>query len=398
MKLGKKDFGKLSVLTDEQRQRFHEYLPGKVYTTERNISILVAISQACMMLTFLVNGQVRWGNTRATKYFLLYTFLLVGTCLALFLYRYTFTNKKYHGFLWLRRCYASVLCLWVLGITYMEQMNGKNLSVYCYLMPTTAALLLLSPLESTIIFGGSWLGLMAMLLAVGNEYGNMFGVMVNSVFVTVLTLFISYRYYRSMAVEFCDMETISKQYQEIERSNALLQQVAHIDQLTGLYNRHYLLEKIYPMFEVSQQHHQYGMFLMLDIDYFKQYNDTYGHIQGDACLRIMADVLRAISKEEQADAIRYGGEEFLIIKLSQDPYDGMLFAKRLLTAIHDAAIARSDVEFDRVTVSVGLWDGELTSVSHIEAAIKYADDGLYQAKSSGRNRIIYNRGEEVQRS
>lgn len=389
MKQGNKNLRKLKVLTEEQKKRFAAYLPDKVYTTERNISILVAISQVCMILMFMANKQIAWENTRAMKYFVLYLFLLITTCLALLLYRYTYTNKKYKGFLWLRRCYASMLCLWVLGITYMEQMNGKNLSVYCYLMPTTAALLLLTPIESTLIFGGSWLGLFAMLLMIGDPYGNMFGVMVNGVFVTVLTLFISYRYYRSTAVEFCDMETISQQYKEIERSNTLLQQMVHVDQLTGLLNRHYLLEKTYPKFEESQKQQEFGMFLMLDIDYFKQYNDTYGHIQGDECLRVMADVIRTLSKRYDAEAIRYGGEEFLIIKLSHEAFDAKQFANQLLKQLYDSNMERSDVEFDRVSVSIGLWSGELQRVPHIEVAIKHADDALYQAKAAGRNQIVY---------
>lgn len=377
----------ITVLNPEQRQRFHEYLPGKVYKTERNISVLVALSQLCMIFMFLSNKHVTFETARARGYLALYVFLLITTGVALILYRYTYHGKKYTFFIWLRRIYSSMLCFWVLGITFLEQMGGHGISVYCYLLPTTAALLLLTPLESTVIFGGTGTALIVMLINLGRG-GNIFGNVVNSTFVTILTLFISYRYYRSMAVEFCDRETIASQYEEIEKSNALFRKMAHYDQLTGLYNRHYLLEKIYPMFEKYQQSGYLGMFLMLDIDFFKQYNDNYGHIQGDVCLKQISEILKQFSKDNGAYAVRYGGEEFLIVKMNQGIFDGVKIAQKLLDEVWKANLVRTDVDFGRVTVSMGIWSGRLHDVEHIENAIKCADEALYEAKSTGRNKLV----------
>lgn len=341
-----------------------------------------------MMILFLMNPNASFSNPRTASYFSLYVFLFTMTAVAIGLYSYLVKNKKYTAFLWLRRCYALVLCIWVIGITYLEQISGKGLGVYCYLLPTTAALLLINPIESLAIFGGTWVMLAVLLVQIGNETDKPFGDMVNSIFVMVLALFISYRYYRQMATEFCDRETIANQYEEIQHANNMLQQMVHMDQLTGLYNRHYLLEKFYPKFKEYQLNAYTGMFLMMDIDYFKQYNDMYGHVQGDACLRRISRVVKELCSEEVAAAIRYGVEEFLVIKIVKQPFDAMALANRLWQEIEKENIPRDDVKQKRVTVSMGVWHDTLQHTEHIEAAIKSADEALYQAKSMGRNRII----------
>ena len=375
-------------LTPEQKKRFQEYIPLKVYATEKNIAIIVALIQLVMIIIFINSRHLSLEFTRTMGYFSLYVFLFVVTCFAIVLYPYTVNRKKYNQFFWLRRIYTAFLCLWVLGITCMELIGGKSLSVYCYLLPTTAAFLLLTPLESAVIFGCTWLTLVFVSIKFATSSGNMFGYIINGILVTLLSFFISYRYYRSTAIEFCDRDIISRQYDEIQRKNDLLVELVNIDQLTGLNNRHYLLNNIYPLFASARTKGYYGMCLMLDIDYFKQFNDLYGHVQGDVCLQRIAGIIRTNSLKDEASSIRYGGEEFLIIKISEQTFDAEKFAQNLLTSIKKEHIERDDVKEKSVTVSAGLWYGNLKHMEHIEEAIKYADDALYEAKKTGRNRII----------
>lgn len=375
-------------LTPEQKKRFQEYIPLKVYATEKNIAIIVALIQLVMIIIFINSRHLSLEFTRTMGYFSLYVFLFVVTCFAIGLYPYTVNRKKYNQFFWLRRIYTAFLCLWVLGITCMELIGGKSLSVYCYLLPTTAAFLLLTPLESAVIFGCTWLTLVFVSIKFATSSGNMFGYIINGILVTLLSFFISYRYYRSTAIEFCDRDIISRQYDEIQRKNDLLVELVNIDQLTGLNNRHYLLNNIYPLFASARTKGYYGMCLMLDIDYFKQFNDLYGHVQGDVCLQRIAGIIRTNSLKDEASSIRYGGEEFLIIKISEQTFDAEKFAQNLLSSIKKEHIERDDVKEKSVTVSAGLWYGNLKHMEHIEEAIKYADDALYEAKKTGRNRII----------
>ncbi|MEG0275760.1 MAG: GGDEF domain-containing protein [Coprobacillus sp.] len=378
---------RIVILNSKQKEGFYNYIPNKVYKTERNIAIIVALTQLFMMSIFIINKRVSFEMTRSMQYFCLYLFLFVFTMIAIIAYTYTHKHKNDTVFLWVRRIYAVVLCLWVLGITFLEQMNGNGISVYYYLIPTMAAVLLLTPIESVVFFGLTWVALIILLMN-NTTTRSVFGDIINGTFVTILTLYISYRYYHSMAIEFCDRETIASQYKEIEVSNTLLKKMVHIDQLTNFYNRHYLFEKIYPLFDECKKKKYDCMFLMIDIDYFKQYNDYYGHIQGDECLKRLALEIRHVCHEFDADPIRYGGEEFLVVKMSDEVIDTHYFANKLLKTIQDMDIHRDDVEFDRVTVSIGTWSGKISELKDIDEGIKEADNALYEAKSLGRNCLV----------
>lgn len=378
-------------LTPEQKEQFKQYIPTKVYYTERNISIVVALIQLSMIIVFLVNKRLSVHNPRYIAFFSLYVFLLVVTCISLVSYRYTVRKRKYRVFFLLRRTYAIMLCIWVMGITYLELEGGKGLSSYYYLIPTTAAMLLLNPFESIAIFGGAWVVLSCIILNSGAASETAFGNLTNSIFVTVLSLFISYRYYKSTVTEFCDRELIHKQYEEIEDKNNLLLGLVQEDQLTCLYNRHYLTNQLYPLFEECKKEEYHGMFLMVDIDFFKQYNDLYGHLQGDECLKIIASTLSAVCQSYGASAIRYGGEEFLVTKICQSAFDPKTIAQKVFEAIKEKHLARSDVELQYVTVSIGGWYGSLNRIETIEHAIQYADEALYEAKSNGRNCSVFSK-------
>lgn len=380
----------ISLLNGEQRLRFLQYLPDKVYKTEKNISIIVALSQIVMIILFLLNDRISLSNPHYAGYFGLYFYLLIATIASSILHTYLYNRKKFDAFMWLRRIYSFLICFWVIGVSYLELSVGKGIGVYCYLAPTMAAVLMMTPLESVATFGFTWATLVYFIITESGQYID-FGNIVNSTFVTILTFFISYRYYRSLAMEFRDKEIISTQYDEIHKSNELLEEMVHMDQLTGLYNRHYLVEKEYPLFEEYRQKGYFGSFLMMDIDMFKQYNDLYGHIQGDRCLMEISEAIRKFCKKEGASAIRYGGEEFLLIKMSSKYFDGQAFAEGLINIIKEANLGRDDVIQKRVTVSVGIWSGALNRLNHIEAAIKLSDDALYESKSNGRDCITFSK-------
>lgn len=234
-----------------------------------------------------------------------------------------------------------------------------------------------------------------MLLVVsGVNQENLFGNIINGTFVTFLSVFISIRYNRSVEAEFRDREIISMQYKKIQKANDKLHEMAFTDQLTGLHNRRYLMEKILDHFEEYQNKDCYLEMIMVDIDYFKQYNDTYGHLEGDVCLKKIADILEEYEQIEGTAAIRYGGEEFLLVRISKQPGEESQMEEALMKHIDSANIPREDTPWKKVTVSIGIWKGNTRELEKGENAIRYADKALYCAKSSGRNCIYrYNQEE-----
>lgn len=128
----------------------------------------------------------------------------------------------------------------------------------------------------------------------------------------------------------------------------------------------------------------YGVSLMVDIDHFKQVNDTHGHLTGDAVIKMVAGILK---KEVREDDIvcRFGGEEFVVFLHSADAEQGWEVAERMRQTVADSMLALGGVDV-RVTISIG---GSLKqSADDIETAISAADGALYRAKALGRNRTV----------
>jgi diguanylate cyclase (GGDEF)-like protein len=167
--------------------------------------------------------------------------------------------------------------------------------------------------------------------------------------------------------------------------NKELEEIAITDSLTQAFNRQYFMDRLKQ--EVKRAH-RYGVpvsLLLMDIDHFKQINDTHGHQAGDAVLVGMSCAIKDQLRETDLFA-RYGGEEFCIIATAMDEGEAVLLADRLRTII-----ARTDVEYRgthiKITVSIGVSAWEPSVKDDFEALIRRADAALYRAKEQGRNRV-----------
>ena len=173
---------------------------------------------------------------------------------------------------------------------------------------------------------------------------------------------------------------------ELMRQAQQLSILSQQDALTGLANRRYLDEVLENEWKRSIRHEVPITIMMVDIDCFKLYNDTLGHIQGDQCLRRIAILLGSISSRSGDLAARYGGEEFLLLFSMTDKEQALIQVQRLMELVRNIAIAhpRSTVS-KYVTISVGV----ATMIPHLNDSlsefISKADHALYVAKSNGRN-------------
>jgi diguanylate cyclase (GGDEF)-like protein len=175
---------------------------------------------------------------------------------------------------------------------------------------------------------------------------------------------------------------VKKLQDELQRRNADLDRLSRTDALTGLYNRRHLDAELSRLHRDSLRHQDPLCVLLLDLDHFKQINDTHGHAAGDDVLRSFTDRLRS---ELRAGDIagRWGGEEFLVILPRTDLDGGRAIADRIrsVTAAKPVFAGRQSIS---VTVSGGCALGPGAS---IEAVVQVADACLYEAKAGGRNRI-----------
>jgi diguanylate cyclase (GGDEF)-like protein len=173
---------------------------------------------------------------------------------------------------------------------------------------------------------------------------------------------------------------------ELETVNRFLEDVSNTDQLTRLYNRRYLVNRYHEEYRRAERHQTPLSVVMLDIDHFKHLNDTYGHIAGDECLKLVAEALNSCISRAGDTLARYGGEEFIVLLSSTDTEGARVVAERLRESVENIRF-RIEGEAVPVTISVGVAETIPKDFRNAERAIQMADEALYEAKDQGRNRV-----------
>lgn len=174
---------------------------------------------------------------------------------------------------------------------------------------------------------------------------------------------------------------------QLEGKNAELAILTHTDALTGVGNRRLFDRALREEWSRSRRAEQVLVLIMIDVDFFKKYNDHYGHQAGDDCLRAVAGALRAWARRPSDRFCRYGGEEFALILSERDPAAGLRMAESMRSAIEALDIPHSGSPYGRVTVSVGLAILPGASPAGPGALLRAADKALYRAKAQGRNGV-----------
>ncbi|MAD18594.1 MAG: diguanylate cyclase response regulator [Alteromonadaceae bacterium] len=166
-----------------------------------------------------------------------------------------------------------------------------------------------------------------------------------------------------------------------------LRRMAYQDGLTQVSNRRYFDEYLLRQQKLSQRSGSFFALLMFDIDFFKSYNDHYGHLAGDDCLRLVAKVLKQ-SVERPGDFVaRFGGEEFAVVLPETDIAGAILVATKLLANVRELGIKHKGSPFGVVTGSIGIAASD-GSKKTLQELIDTADRRLYAAKTSGRDQFI----------
>ncbi len=182
------------------------------------------------------------------------------------------------------------------------------------------------------------------------------------------------------------METMKKQNEELERVNQFLREQASRDGLTGLYNHRYFQEAFQNEIIRSDRHDHPCSLIFMDVDCFKQYNDTHGHMAGDRLLHTLGRILTERLRSS-AMVARYGGEEFVML-LPETPKEGALtVAERLRRRIEDHPFpGRETQPGGKVTISLGVVTFPEDGTNR-GTLMQRADQALYGAKQDGRNRV-----------
>lgn len=183
-----------------------------------------------------------------------------------------------------------------------------------------------------------------------------------------------------------NLELVENARARAEEEKKILKQRSQIDSLTGMANRFLLNECSGEMFDEAKENGQSLTVEILDIDYFKELNDNYGHQEGDRCLIRVAQAIQKIADQKHGFAARYGGDEFVVIYEGMTRQQSMEAAKELKQAIMDLKLEhRHSKALPIVTVSQGLCCGVPRDEDHIGDFLHTADDMLYRVKNFSRN-------------
>lgn len=166
-----------------------------------------------------------------------------------------------------------------------------------------------------------------------------------------------------------------------------LEIIALTDSLTHLANRRRFDEALKKEWSRANRNNSSIAIVLLDIDWFKQYNDSYGHLNGDICLKKVADIIRSCINRPGDLAARYGGEEFVILLPETALVGAMAVAEKVRCRIENAFIAHSGSPIGHITVSAGVTVTDSPNKDGYWAALQESDELLYSAKTKGRNNV-----------
>ncbi|ABM04412.1 diguanylate cyclase [Psychromonas ingrahamii 37] len=179
---------------------------------------------------------------------------------------------------------------------------------------------------------------------------------------------------------------IKERTQKIEHSKMLLQDVAFKDNLTSIFNRHYLFEISPMLLTVSEETQTPLSLLLIDVDHFKKINDTYGHLTGDNILKFIVKNIQAILRADDI-FVRFGGEEFIILLPKANLEESVMVAEKLRLSVEQNNYHKNGMDIS-ITVSIGASQYQHTET--LEKLISRADLALYSAKEKGRNQVKKN--------
>ena len=195
--------------------------------------------------------------------------------------------------------------------------------------------------------------------------------------------------FEPLAVAFDDMaRKLAAREEELQIANQHLEELASLDGLTGLANRRGFDRELERVWRRADERRRPLALMMIDIDHFKLFNDRYGHVRGDACLRAVGETLSLVTLEDAVIVARYGGEEFALLLPGINIERATALAEEARRAIEDLLIAHAETAGGIVTISIGVESLVPEPDQSAADLVEAADGALYAAKRRGRNTVV----------
>lgn len=373
-------------MTTERESGYASTCAERILRYDKFFLFLIIGIQLYNILYVLLYTKGTLHSVSSRVYTVLYTILLFVSLGLLFLIIYFKKRPMINAgkVIAFQLIYGTFILLWGACITVYDHRVSENFSVYFIISLSVAILVYYKPLQSILVYAALEVFLI-LLIPLFKDQTDRYGEILNLTIMTLTCIFISL--YRNSY----DRKHYLYQQTIIEK-NAQLQYIANNDTLTGLKNRRFLEEEMDSLYKRCFEGKTPITFMMLDIDSFKNYNDSFGHAQGDECLRRVSWRLQSELDEEREYLIRYGGEEFLYVGVGIDEATAKNKGLHFNKIVRDLVIGPSDREPMGITVSIGtytvLWN-ESAKYREWRDCVNEADKALYRAKNSGKDRCVF---------
>lgn len=303
-----------------------------------------------------------------------------------------YDNKKIHPVFIV---FTSFIIMWCAGITLLDQLSYGQPTVYLIAVVCVGFICLYRPLELLFICATIHVFFLLLLPHFLHSATRIFGTGVNTTIGVLLACILQAVMYKGKVDEYNNFQMMEQKNRELvaltrrlREVNNELQHLAQTDGLTGIYNRKMFNTSLDILWDKCRVEEVPLSLFMLDIDFFKAYNDGYGHQMGDDCLIRIASLLSKAAIRIKGLLARYGGEEFCIIAEGFDQSEAAAAAEQIRAEIEDLHIQHGFSKImEFVTASIGVYTVIPMNEMTPDQFIRMADRALYEAKAAGRNRV-----------
>ncbi len=342
------------------------------------ILIMILAMESLMVFFYVANAFIKKG-TFFPQYIYMYTSMIAAS--VCFLTAFLVKKHTVKGLMVLELAMVAVIGIWSAIFSAFDVINGFSSYLFIQLMIINTVVFKLEPVRHCIVNGVSYAVYFVLVLTAHLGITVTFAELVNPFFMVVAACVIlilnnrtKFRWYMNRKL--------------VEDQNRKLEFYANNDYLTKIPNRKSIIEYLN---EITSGGHSSIICMMIDIDNFKLYNDTYGHITGDNCLVKLTCAIEKYVNAQGGKIGRYGGEEFLVLFPDKREDEAVSAANELVRIAREQNIpfpANQNSSFPVVTISVGLYVHNNMEETDRTKLLLCADHALYEAKKKGRNRVV----------
>lgn len=360
------------------------------------VAYAFVLIQLMVILIFIPTRRNRLTDYPSNVYLALYIFYCASMVIWFLVFRNLEKNveKNQRKILIVGAIFTFYTLEWCSVISILDQLSSGQVTVYIAAIISIALATLLKPFILLFIYSSVHLIFIIVLPHFQKSPDLIFSNLINTTTIILIAWTVDIILYHGKKNDFINKMIIEQKNRELQvlnekllKTNEELQRLSVTDALTGLYNRRKFDEQLYNQWKICRRFSVPVSIIMIDIDFFKQFNDLYGHIAGDRCLAAIADTLKRMVKRPTDCLARFGGEEFIISVSHLNAKESFSYAESIRKAVENLKIPHGNSSISPyVTISIGISTVIPNNQSTAGMLTHAADCALYRAKESGRNK------------